>query len=137
MTQASQEAKKDNNNDEEEAHNKKLELLATYRSGKEEVKTLDSINIVERIVKNQIYPKIKFLSDDESLYETPDFTGLGPKTQSVAICNKVLSALDRPNETMKAKVLWWVAYRKVIRRKIVRLRLADVYGIKKSFQEGN
>ena len=87
-------------------------------------------------MKNLIYPKIKFLSDDETVYETPDFTGLGPKTQSVAICEKLLTALDRSNETMKAKTMWWVAYRKVIRRKITRLRLADVYGIKKAFKEG-
>ena len=132
VQQASQKASKDG----ESAHTKKTELHATYKSGAEEGKTVDSINAVERIVKNLIYPKIKFLSDDDTVYETPDFTGLGPKTQSVAICEKILTALDRPNETMKAKTMWWVAYRKIIRKKITRLRLADVYGIKKAFKEG-
>ena len=48
--------------------------------------TVESIQAVERIVRNAIYPKVKFLSDDNAAYNRPDFTGLSQKTQSVTIC---------------------------------------------------
>lgn len=115
----------------------KNEQYEAYRSGAAEGKTVESIHAVERIVRNVIYPKVKFLSDDDHVYERPDFTGGGgPKTQSVAICDKILSVLGRSADSVKSRVLWWVAYRKVIRRKITRLRLCDVHAIKCDFQEG-
>ena len=114
----------------------KDEQFSTYQDGTSESKTVESIHAVERIVRNVIYPKVKFLSDDDDAYNRPDFTGLTPKTQSVAICEKILSVLGRSADGIKSKVMWWIAYRKVIRTKITRLRLCDVHCIKREFQEG-
>ena len=114
----------------------KDEQYSAYRHGFSESKTVESIHAVERIVRNVIYPKVEFLSDDNAAYNRPDFTGLTPKTQSVAICEKILSVLGRSADGIKAKVMWWNAYKKVIRNKIICLRLRDVHCIKREFQEG-
>ena len=125
------------NKDEESQRKKKVEQHQAYQSGATEGKTVESIRLVERIVKNCIYPKLKFISDDDSVFDMPDFTGLGPKTQAVAVCERILSELNRSTNSIKKKVMWWISYKRVIRRKIIRLRLADVQGIKKAFREGN
>ena len=114
----------------------KDEQYSAYQDGSSESKTVESIHAVERIVRNVIYPKVKFLSDDNAAYNRPDFTGLSRKTQSVVICEKILSALGRSSDSIKSKVMWWIAYRRVIRTKITRLRLCDVHCIKREFQEG-
>ena len=54
---------------------KRNEQYLAYKSGHQEGKTVDSIKTVERYVKNSIYPKIKFFSDDDIDYDQPDFTG--------------------------------------------------------------
>ena len=69
------------------------EHVAQYKadkSGSQEGKTVASIYTVERYVKNGIYPKIKFFSDNEEDYNQPDFVGAdgsSTKQQSVSICN--------------------------------------------------
>ncbi len=112
------------------------EQYKAYKSGEEEPKTVTNIIVVERYIKNLIYPKIKFLSDTEEDYNQPDFAGDGKRKQSVSICNKILSSLGRFDYTIKQKVLWWVSYRKVIKSKLSRLRQADVRSLHSQFEEG-
>lgn len=107
-----------------------------YKSGTEEGKTIDSISAVERYVKNVIYPRIKFLSDVDDDYDEPDFAGDATGKQSVALCNRILLCLGRTKCSIKEKVMWWVAYRKIIKRKISKLRHADVRSIRILFIEG-
>ena len=118
---------------------KRNEQYLAYKSGHQEGKTVDSIKTVERYVKNAIYPKIKFFSDDDIDYDQPDFTGAGagPKKQAVAICECLLKYLGKTDYSIHKKVLWWVSYRKVIKAKISRLRQADVRSVQVSFMEGN
>ena len=91
-------------------HDKKEEQLLAQKCGSEEGKTIDSILLVERSVKNLIYPKTKFLSDTELDYDQPDFATNEPKTQSVRICEKILKKVGKSGYTIHNKVLWWLAY---------------------------
>lgn len=117
--------------------NERNEQYEAYKSEAEEGKTVESIKTVERLVKNVIYPKIKFLSDNEDDYDQPDFASNGSSKQTVAICDCILGCLDKKHYTIKQKVHWWVAYRKVIRRKISKLRQSDVRALQVFFVEGN
>ena len=108
----------------------------TYRKGTEEGKTLDSISTVERHVKQVIYPRVKFLSDDEDEYLQPDFAEGTRGKQAVAICERILRATGKDNYTTKQKVEWWVAYRKVIRKRLCKLRQSNVRYLQIRFVEG-
>ena len=110
-----------------------------YKSGSQEGKTVASIYTVERYVKNGIYPKIKFFSDNEEDYNQPDFVGAdgsSKKQQSVSICNKILMSLGKGHYTLTQKVMWWVAYRKIVKKKLCKLRQADVRSLQVVFLEG-
>lgn len=111
-------------------------MYKAYKSGDEEEKSVGNIIVVERYIKNLVYPKIKFLSDKDEEYNQPDFTSDVNKRQSVSICNKILSSLGKADYTIKQKVLWWVSYRKIIKSKISRLRQADVRSLHTQFEEG-
>lgn len=100
---------------------------------------MDSIHTVERYVKNHIYPKIKFLSDNEEDYRQPNFVGeVGKKKpqQAATICTKMLHYLDKSHYNIKQTVSWWVAYRKIIKTKLCKLRHADVRSLQLEFVEG-
>lgn len=109
-----------------------------YKSGADEIKTLESIHSVERYVKNYIYPKIKFFSDSEEEYNQPDFVGeVGKKKkQTVTMCLNLLEFLGKSHYTVKQKVLWWVSYRRTIKTKLCRLRHADVRALQVEFVDG-
>ena len=109
-----------------------------YKSGSQEGKTVASIYTVERYVKNNVYPKIKFFSDNEEDYNQPNFIGGGSSKphQSASICNKILMSLGKGHYTLTQKVSWWVAYRKIIKKKLHKLRHADVRSLQVVFLEG-
>ena len=114
-----------------------MEQYKAYKSGSQEGKTMASIYTVERYVKNNIYPKIKFFSDNEEDYNQPNFVGggSGKPQQSVSICNKILTSLGKGHYTLTQKVSWWVAYRKIIKKKLFKLRQADVRSLQVVFLE--
>ena len=98
--------------------------------------TVDSIHTVERMVKIMIYPKIKFFSDNEDDYDQPDFVaGRQRKQQSIGICNTILKAIGKDDYSLKQKIMWWVAYRKVIKTKVCKLRQANVRKLQMLFLE--
>ena len=117
-------------------HKERNEQYLAYNSEAEEGKTIDSINAVEQNVKNSIYPRIKFLSDNEEDFHQPDFLGDAKGKQAAAICNCILDCLGKSEYTIKQKVLWWVAYRKIIKRKLCKLRQANVRSLQTLFIEG-
>lgn len=99
---------------------------------------MDSIHSVERYVRNYVYPKIKFFSDTDEDYDQPDFVGdEGKKKQTVTVCNKILQSLGKSHYSITQKVKWWVAYRKIIKRKLSKLRHADVRALQMEFVEGD
>lgn len=110
--------------------------MKAYKCGYEEPKNVDSITSVQMAVKNLIYPTAKFLSDSEYDYDQPNFANDGPKSQSVRICEKLLKKVGKSGYTIGNKVRWWLAYRKIIRRKIGRLRQSDVRSVQEDFVKG-
>lgn len=115
---------------------KRSEQYNAYKSGEEEPKTVANIIVVERYIKNLVYPKIKFLSDTDDDYDQPDFASNGKKKQAVSICEKILPSLSKAHYSIKQKVQWWVSYRKIIKSKIGKLRQTDVRTLHQQFKEG-
>ena len=55
--------------------------------------------------------------------------------QAVSICNSILFSLGKGHYTLIDKVAWWLAYRKVIKKKLLKLRHADVRSLQVVFIE--
>lgn len=92
--------------------------------------------MVERHVKGIIYPRVKFLSDNEEDFLQPDFVGGSKGKQAIAICERILQCMGRSNYSTKQKVMWWIAYRKIIRKKLIKLRSTNVRALQVLFIEG-
>ena len=118
-------------------YTKEEEQIKRYKSGAEEGKTVNFTILAGMAVKNLIYPTAKFLYGSEYNCNQPNFATHRPKAQSVCIWYKLLNKLEKSVYTTHNKVLWWLARRKDIRRKIGRLRESDVWSVQEGFLKGN
>ena len=107
-----------------------------YHSSAEEGKTADTIRLVEQHVKDLIYPLVKFFSDSEEDYHEPDFVGRSKGKQAIRICERILERMGKSEYSTKQKVLWWIAYRKIIRAKLTKIRSTNVRSLQILFIEG-
>lgn len=114
------------------------ELQYYYKEGIGEEYNVDSVKSVERYVKKEIYPTIKFLSDSDDDYYKPDFTitDVYSLTQTHKIANRLLTVLNLGHYDVKRKVMWWISYRKIIKKKIAALRATDIRCLQKLFING-
>ena len=102
------------------------------------MKSFESIKAVEKLVKDYVYPKVKFFSDSDSDYNEPDFTAPDDENskQTIKIVNQLLQLLSKSHYDLKNKVLFWVAYRKEVKTIVQGQRYASVRRFKKNYLEG-
>ena len=94
-----------------------------------------SPHVVSSIIewlKTNIFPYVKFWSDEERKFDYPDFVSKDravKEEQARVICEGLLKYIQRPHLgviTLDSKVRFWITYRSVVKKELVNIGVMQV-----------
>lgn len=92
-------------------------------------------------LKSDIFPYVKFWSDSEKKFDYPDFASTKKEVkdeQARMICEGLLRFINAPNAaiTLEHKVRFWITYRTVVKKELVKYRCNASQQIKDLYVKG-